>query len=624
MESEPREGPRPGLAKILLIGAVVGAGYAALQGARLLPGNGQGWTADELSLGLALEGALMAGAVSALVAAPLWLGRRRLAAGLAVGLVALALALSPHRPPAARPAASGEAGGASTIVLITGDTLRRDHVSAWPGARVSALTPRLERLAQAGERFDQAVATAPLTLPSHTAMLTGVTPQQSGVIVNGRTVPPTLASAPALLAAAGYRAGAFTSSSILHGSQGLTGWFEVYRDELGPVPGHSALPLTRLLFRAPGAKRDLIRKERGDRTVARALRWLAGLGPDEAVFLWVHLYDPHMPHSDAAQAPGVGTARDLLPDPCDYTDHPSARRASVPRLLARVAAAQRDRERCEGRDWEPVLAQVDSYASEVALLDRAVGQLLDGLEAAGRGDAAILFAADHGESLTEHNLTIAHQGSLYDPVVHVPLIVVAPGVTAAGARRAEVVSTAQVAATLLDFGHVAPPPEMAPSLLHPQPAQGPATSVSQIPRQLELASRSSQASCRDAQRKVLVDTEGRIERYDLVEDPNERRPLATEAEIGAMAAPVAASPHPGLTPFSADRLTARRADGRPLAERLGYEARPAEDLTAFEALEACSRAALREVDAVNQADRGADTSLPAELREDLRALGYTD
>jgi len=90
------------------------------------------------------------------------------------------------------------------VLLITIDTLRADRIA--PG-----LTPAIDGLAARGVRFTHARATAPLTLPSHTSILTGTLPPENGVRVNGVTlaVRPTLARA---LQQAGYLTGAFVGA----------------------------------------------------------------------------------------------------------------------------------------------------------------------------------------------------------------------------------------------------------------------------------------------------------------------------------------------------------------------------------------------------------------------------
>src|SRR5215468_10447441 len=107
---------------------------------------------------------------------------------------------------------TGAVRGAN-VLLVTIDTLRADRVGAYSGG---ALTPTLDALAARGVRFTHAYAHAPMTLPAHTSILTGLIPPSHGVRNNGSTAlartTPTLAT---LLHDAGYRTGAFVGAFVL-------------------------------------------------------------------------------------------------------------------------------------------------------------------------------------------------------------------------------------------------------------------------------------------------------------------------------------------------------------------------------------------------------------------------
>ena len=160
------------------------------------------------------------------------------------------------------------------VVVVTLDTTRVDRLSPYGFMNVSL--PNIERLAREGVIFDQATSVAPLTLPAHTSLFTGLLPPSHGVRDNAD--PPldeaqtTLAEA---LVARGFRTGAFVGSVVLHPDRGLKQGFEQYRgvdDALGQA-----------------------RQRRADRVVADAVQWLDTIGGSR-FFLWAHLYDPHRPY----------------------------------------------------------------------------------------------------------------------------------------------------------------------------------------------------------------------------------------------------------------------------------------------------------------------------------------
>ncbi|HJQ37149.1 MAG TPA: sulfatase-like hydrolase/transferase [Thermoanaerobaculia bacterium] len=159
------------------------------------------------------------------------------------------------------------------VLLITLDTFRAD--------RIGPLTPNLTRLANEGVRFDNAESAVPLTLPSHSTILSGMLPLHHGVRNNGAgSFPadrPTLAT---LLSSNGYRTAAFIGAFVLDHRFGLNRGFDVYDDE---IP------------RDPTLGDHLEAERRGDAVVDRALAWL-GQGDARPYFAWVHLYDAHAPY----------------------------------------------------------------------------------------------------------------------------------------------------------------------------------------------------------------------------------------------------------------------------------------------------------------------------------------
>ncbi len=166
---------------------------------------------------------------------------------------------------------------ATSVVLVTIDTLRADHVGAY-GADF-ARTPTLDALAAEGVLFETAITATPLTLPSHATLFTGQDAPQHGVRHNGTF---RLAEEATTLAerfqAAGWSTGAFIGAVVLKARFGLAQGFDVYDDD---VQGKKS---------APGG---FVERTAGE-VVDAATAWLDRTeGP---FFLWLHVYDPHMDH----------------------------------------------------------------------------------------------------------------------------------------------------------------------------------------------------------------------------------------------------------------------------------------------------------------------------------------
>lgn len=173
---------------------------------------------------------------------------------------------------------------ASNLVLVTLDTVRADRLGSYGYA--AAETPWLDRLAAEGVRFEQASAPVPLTLPSHSSILSGLLPPHHGLRNNGAgSFPDGRETLATLLSGQGWRTGAFVGAFVLDRRFGLSRGFQTYDDEIE---------------RAPAATTALEAERPGREVMDRALSWLGEiLGQDASkpFFLWVHLYDAHAPYS---------------------------------------------------------------------------------------------------------------------------------------------------------------------------------------------------------------------------------------------------------------------------------------------------------------------------------------
>lgn len=183
------------------------------------------------------------------------------------------------------------------VLLVTIDTLRADALSAYGG---TAKTPNIDRLASHGARFTDAHASAVVTLVSHTSILTGRYPYQTGVRDNaGFRVAPNTVTLATRLQQKGFATGAFVGAFPLTKRFGLTLGFDTYDDQIVEMRGavDFALP-----------------ERRADAVVSRALEWI-GAQDKKKFFAWVHVFDPHAPYAApqqwAAQYPGSPYAAEV-------------------------------------------------------------------------------------------------------------------------------------------------------------------------------------------------------------------------------------------------------------------------------------------------------------------------
>jgi choline-sulfatase len=196
-----------------------------------------------------------------------------------LAILSLGCGPSPEPPAPSEPAALG----GPDVLLVTIDTLRADRVGAYGDPLAS--TPRLDALAAEGALFREAIAAAPLTLPSHASLLTGRYPAEHGLRDNGGfRLDASVTTLAEELASHGYRTGAFVSAYVLDRAWGLDRGFERYHAPFHPQDVAETSAFGEL--EVPGAD-----------TVNAALGYLRA-DDERPFFCWVHLYDPHTPWAE--------------------------------------------------------------------------------------------------------------------------------------------------------------------------------------------------------------------------------------------------------------------------------------------------------------------------------------
>ncbi|MFT5475804.1 MAG: choline-sulfatase, partial [Planctomycetota bacterium] len=164
-------------------------------------------------------------------------------------------------------------------VIITIDTTNPSALDIYGADR--GVTPFLSELARSSIVYERAHTVAPITLPAHTSMMTGLYPLRHGVRDNGWARLSADAETLAERArAAGLRTAAFVSAVVLSAPYGLDQGFELY-SEPEHAPGGSLASVT----------------QRGSRAVTDdALSWLERTDPEQPFVMWVHYFDPHWPY----------------------------------------------------------------------------------------------------------------------------------------------------------------------------------------------------------------------------------------------------------------------------------------------------------------------------------------
>ena len=292
---------------------------------------------------------------------------------------------------------------APSIVLISSDTHRADHLGIAPGD-VEVDTPELDELATRGVLFEDAWSTTNVTSPSHVALMTGIHPRDSRVIANTGHLAEEAATLAEAFADEGWTTlGVVSVRHLGPRGIGLGQGFDRMRDPPGE-PWDAVNAVDFLLH--------YVEETSGSPT-----------------FAWLHLFDAHDPY-----APPEDYDRRYYPkgkNPYDTSlPEPGWQVGSYPLHLTPV------------RDTAFPAAQ---YRAEVAYLDEQLGRVFRH----GRlKDGWFAFTSDHGEILETQGSWYNH-GELFPATLHVPLILAGPEVPI-GERCEAMVRQADLGRTLLD------------------------------------------------------------------------------------------------------------------------------------------------------------------------------
>jgi choline-sulfatase len=366
-----------------------------------------------------------------------------------------------------------------SVILISIDTLRADHLSAYGYSKIR--TPHIDAFADGGTLFAHAEAQVPLTLPSHTSLFTSTYPFQNLIEENGERVPADAVTLAAVLQSHGYKTGAFIGSDFLGRRYGLDQGFDEYDSPFGEQTTGVRNPL------AASLRRD------GALVVRAARQWL-NAHRDQSVFVFIHLFDLHVPYT-------------------------------LPPEVARKQGISR-------------------YDAQLTYVDQVLGRFQQDLKQDGWWDKSlVLVFGDHGEGLGDHRET-DHGYYIYESTLHVPLIVHWPHSAEAGISKLKTGNPAQAASFHFPVSYSSPVGliDVAPTILDYLriPAPAPFEGISLLGRLKETeaaneAVYSESVYAHDAfgwarlralrVGKYKYIQAPRAELYDLAADPDERRNL---------------------------------------------------------------------------------------------------
>jgi len=273
---------------------------------------------------------------------------------LALVLAGLALPACGGAPP--------EVPRPRNLLVICVDTLRADFLGCY-GAR-PARTPNIDRLAESGVLFENAVSHTSWTLPSFASVMTSLYTSSHGCWDFEQRLDESFTTLPELFQQAGFDTAGMASHIFFDGKYGLQQGFDTFDDEYARRRADEGwVPIT-----SPGISE-------------KAVTWLdRHTGGEAPWLLWLHYFDPHIPY--VAHEPATADKEELV------------------RYKGEIAFTD------------------EHLGSVLAALER------NGLA----DDTAVLFLSDHGEAFEEHPGVRRHAKSLHREELRVPLILRVPGV----------------------------------------------------------------------------------------------------------------------------------------------------------------------------------------------------
>jgi arylsulfatase len=374
----------------------------------------------------------------------------------------------------ARPELATCDGNAPSVLVVVLDALRADHLGAWGYARPTS--PHLDRFAAGATRATAAFAGAPKTVPSVPQLLTG------SYLFHHRATPGLEAFLPA---------GRFAATRAIVNNPHVSGWLT------GEQPGFATVVSGDLDARA---------------ITSAALRFLTAAGRCPTA-LYLHYLDTHTPYRSPPRF---------------------ARRFVDPRAATTIGLEFGDVSAVwQGRFDAPADRQriIDLYDGAIAWTDHQLGRLFRGLARRHLLDRTlVVVTADHGEELWDHG-QFFHGQSLFDELLHVPLVVRLPGQTA-GRAPTEIATVVDVVPTVRDVLGVPPVPGDGRSLRTLGDGAPAPRAVFATVSYAEPRTPPRQAVRSHTHKLIRSLHRDELALYDLARDAKERTPLDPETAPG--------------------------------------------------------------------------------------------
>lgn len=322
------------------------------------------------------------------------------------------------------------------VILIVGDTLRRDHLELYQYARPTA--PNLTRMAEDGVLFSDNISQASWTKVSVSSILTSLYPTTHGVVATGDRISSVATTLAERYREAGYATLSIASNGFVGQRTNLHQGFEVVFESPSVRPANDENP-----------------SKTARACIDRLLPWLEA-HHEVPFFAFVHVVDPHSPFEP--RSPFDGLWADLS-EKAAFEERVEQVRPHIQSPFMRARGLpQREELEAAGIDPEDFVPhEIDWYDGSIRGMDVELGRIFERLRTLGiEDDTLVAFVSDHGEEFLEHGRHW-HGNSVYGEMVNVPLIVKWPRVLPRGIVVDETVESIDLKPTLLDLSGISKP-----------------------------------------------------------------------------------------------------------------------------------------------------------------------
>ncbi len=298
------------------------------------------------------------------------------------------------------------------IFLIIIDTLRADHLGCYGYPRNTS--PFMDSLAKKGVLFEKAYSQSASTSPSHASIFTGLYPFQHRVLANGYVLDDSYTTLAEILSQNGFKTAAFVSTDRHFHVTKINQGFQFYEDPVGTQE------IIGKVYRSARLTKN------------NAAIWLDNFNPNQKLFLWLHLFDPHIPYRPLKMY--LQNIKDSLS------------RKDFFRYMRNIPT---DLEVFENKS-NKMFKKIIRYDAEIRYVDEELRNFFQFIEHKGLNENALwIITSDHGEGLGQHKWYI-HGKLLYQEQIHVPLIFYFPNKKVSPKRIDDIVENFDIFSTIIE------------------------------------------------------------------------------------------------------------------------------------------------------------------------------